>query len=56
MDDNLINELIKTIKKQAALREAEEKYDFIIVENLKEEGLGASVMNRVNKASSNNKV
>ena len=32
------------------------KYDFIIVENLKEEGLGASVMNRVNKASSNNKV
>ena len=40
----------------AALREAEEKYDFIIVENIKEEGLGASVMNRVNKASSNNKV
>ena len=40
----------------SALREAEDKYNYIIIEGLKEEGLGASIMNRVNKAASNKKI
>ena len=32
------------------------KYNYIIIEGLKEEGLGASIMNRVNKAASNKKI
>lgn len=40
----------------AALRDAETKYNYIIIEGLKEEGIGASIMNRVNKAASNKKI
>lgn len=40
----------------AAMHEAQEKYDYIVCQDFGEEGLGASIMNRVNKASGGKRI
>lgn len=40
----------------AAMRKAQDKYDFIICQDFGDEGLGKSVMNRINKASGGKRV
>lgn len=40
----------------AAMHEAQEKYDYIVCQDFGEEGIGASIMNRVNKASGGKRI
>ncbi len=40
----------------AAMHEAQDKYDYIICQDFGDEGLGASIMNRINKASGGKRI